>query len=147
RNIMPPVNSTARFSPLAASNDAVSSKMTRAKTLRDRAKQSSGPNMALTSASLLPSFGREGRIQGGVEALEPSPDHARAGRDRGDVAGGLVAPRLGDGAERVEEARIEAGAIVDRKVDRAVAEALQHLAEAADAVPPLAPHLLEVDLD
>src|SRR5262245_11755305 len=80
-------------------------------------------------------------------ACQPSPNHARAGRDRGDVAGGLVAARLRDGAERIEEARIEAGAVIDREVDGAVAEALQHLTEAADAVLALAPHLLEIDLD
>src|SRR5262245_13023653 len=83
----------------------------------------------------------------GAEAPRRSPDHARAGRDRGDVAGGLVAARLGDGTERIEEARVEPRAVVDRKVDGAVAEALEHLAEAADAVPALAPHLLEIDLD
>src|SRR5882672_670609 len=72
-----------------------------------------------------------------------SADHARAGRDRRDVARSLVTAGLGDGTEGVEEAGIEAGAVVDREVDRAVAEALQHLAEAADAVLALTPDLLK----
>src|SRR4029453_9566731 len=78
--------------------------------------------------------GNRAPSEDGGEAPPHSPDHARPRRDRGDVAGGLVSARLGDGAERIEEAGIEAAAIVDREGDRAVAEALQHLAQAPGAL-------------
>ena len=49
-------------------------------------------------------------------------------------------------AETVEKTGIEGLAVIDRKIDLAVAEALERLAQSAQADRPLAPHAVDVDL-